>query len=74
MSLLAGMLPALIGVAKDAFTKDNVKNSATTKLAGLLAVGGGAGLTMYTTKEEAVVSVVLSVLSVIMFFMRERQR
>ena len=72
-NILLNMLPAIIGLGKEAFTKDNITDSPTTALAALGTTGGIAGLAMYGSVEEAIVSGIITGLSIMMFFLNERR-
>lgn len=72
-NLLINMLPAIVGLAKNAFKKENVVDSPTTVLAGLGSTGGAIGLMTYSSTEEAIISALITGASIIMFFLNERE-
>lgn len=65
-----GTVALLVGLVKDAFTKENVK-SPTTVIGAAGVAASGYGLTTFSSKEEVIASAVGMGFSVAMFFFNE---
>ena len=70
----AQLLAFILTTVKDAFSKKNATQSPSTALSAALGAVGGYGVVSYQTQEEALGAGILTLLSVVMFFVNDRPK